>query len=229
MLARIADKLYRRFLKPRTATWFLDDLIEHTGNFAHVTWLGRPVWQNVFDLWILQETIAELRPALLIETGTHRGGSALFFAHLFDLLGMGEVVTIDIETLTDLRHPRVTFLVGDSVSPGIVDAVRSLATRAAGPVMVTLDSDHSAAHVRSELAAYAPLVTPGSWCLVQDGIIDTLPRYAAGRPGPLAAIEDFLKSTSDFELDVERSRKFLISHHPKGWLRRKLPAPRPVQ
>ena len=31
-------------------------------------------WQNVFDLWVMQETIAEHKPALLIECGTNRGG-----------------------------------------------------------------------------------------------------------------------------------------------------------
>ena len=107
------------------------------------------------------------------------------------------------------------------MSPPIVETVRMLAASACGPVMVTLDSDHRQDHVRAELAAYAPLVTPGSYCLVQDGVIDTLPRYADGRPGPLPAIADFLKTTTDFELDEERSRKFLISHHPNGWLRRK--------
>src|SRR5438552_415929 len=99
MLTRMAQSFYRRFLKARVESCFFGDLIERTENFSHVTWLGRPVWQNVLDLWIMQETIAEIQPALLIETGTNRGGSALFFANLFDLMGHGHVVTIDIETL----------------------------------------------------------------------------------------------------------------------------------
>ena len=53
--------------------------------------MGVPIWQNVLDLWTIQETISELKPALLIETGTNRGGSALFYAHLMDLLGHGPV------------------------------------------------------------------------------------------------------------------------------------------
>ncbi|HZZ80692.1 MAG TPA: CmcI family methyltransferase [Gemmataceae bacterium] len=220
MLARIAQSLYRRFLRPRVPGWFLDDLITHTDNFGDVTWLGRPIWQNVFDLWVMQETIAELKPALLIETGTNRGGSALFFAHLFDLLGHGRVVTIDVERLHDITHPRITFLIGSSVAPDIVAMVRGHAEQAGGPVLVTLDSDHTAPHVRAELDAYAPLVTPGSWCLVQDGVIDAMPRFIGGRPGPRVAVEDFLRTRGDFELDAERSRKFLISHHPGGWLRR---------
>ena len=136
-------------------------------------------------------------------------------------MGQGHVVTIDVEKLHDITHPRITFLIGSSISPDIMATVQKMAEQAQGPVMVTLDSDHRAEHVRAELAAYAPLVTPGSWCLVQDGVIDTLPRFAGGRPGPLLAIEDFLRTHPQFEVDEERSRKFLISHHPKGWLRRK--------
>jgi cephalosporin hydroxylase len=221
MLAGIAESVYRRFLRPHVPDWFLGELIDKTDNFSHVTWLGRPVWQNVLDLWIMQETLAELRPALLIETGTNRGGSALFFAHLFDLMNHGRVVTIDVQKPADLVHPRIILLEGNSVAPDVVAVVRRLVEQAAGPVMVTLDSDHAERHVRAELDAYAPLVTPGSWCLVQDGVIDTLARFAGGRPGPRAAIESFLCASTEFELDEERGRKFLISHHPKGWLRRK--------
>src|SRR2546427_10052983 len=113
MLARIAETFFRG----RLPAWFLDELIAKTDNFSHVTWLGRPIWQNVFDLWVMQETIAAIRPALLIETGTNCGGSALFFAHLFDLMNHGALITIDIEKLHDIVHPRITFLSGSSIEP----------------------------------------------------------------------------------------------------------------
>src|SRR5919108_3410185 len=87
---------------------FFEDLVEHTNNFGHVTWLGQPIWQNVLDLWVIQEAIAEIRPTLLIETGTHRGGSAYFYGHLFDLIGNGRVITIDVDPLGQPPHPRVT-------------------------------------------------------------------------------------------------------------------------
>jgi cephalosporin hydroxylase len=217
----MAQSIYRRFFAPRVEAWFYRDLIQKAGNFSHVTWLGTPVWQNVLDLWVMQETVAEVRPALLIECGTKSGASALFFAHIFDLMGQGSVVTIDVERLHGIIHPRIQFLLGNSLSPTIVETVRRLPASARGPVMVTLDSDHRESHVRAELAAYAPLVTPGSFILVQDGVIDTQPRFAGGRPSPLAAIEDFMRTATDFEVDEERARKFLISHHAKGWLRRK--------
>ena len=58
---------------------FHEDLINKTRNFDDVTWLGHPIWQNVLDLWSLQEAIASIKPAVLLETGTNRGGSALFW------------------------------------------------------------------------------------------------------------------------------------------------------
>jgi cephalosporin hydroxylase len=136
-------------------------------------------------------------------------------------MGKGRVITVDIEKLHNLSHPRITFLIGDCASPEIVAEIQKEREAVTGPVMVVLDSDHSAPHVTKEMAAYASFVTPGSYLHVQDGVIDVLPIYADARPGPLVAIEAFLKDHPEFEVDRERESKFLITHHPKGWLRRK--------
>lgn len=200
---------------------FMTRLVERTDNFGHVTWLGHPIWQNILDLWTIQETICELRPALLVETGTNRGGSALFYARLFDLMAHGRVVTCDIERMHDIEHPRIEFLIGSSLSREVFERVREASLDAAGPVMAILDSDHAQPHVVAELELYASLVPPGSYVLVQDGIIDTLPMFAPARPGPLPAIHQFLEHHPEFELDRERSLRFLVTHHPDGWLRRR--------
>jgi len=201
---------------------FLADLIDATDNFGRTTWLGEPIRQNLMDLWTIQETIWEVKPALLVECGTARGGSALFYAHLLDGIGRGRVITIDRAARHRLAHPRIEFILGGSVASDVVARVGEAARASAGPVMVILDSDHAADHVRAELERYAPLVTPGSFLLAQDGIVDVLGEFVAARPGPLPAIADFLRQHGEFEVDAERSRRFLISHHPRGWLRRKL-------
>src|SRR6185436_4466149 len=139
--------LYRRYLRRSVARLFFMDLVGATQNFGSVTWLGHPIWQNVLDLWTTQEVLAAVKPELLIECGTNRGGAALFYANLFDLLGQGEVVSIDVERMHDRRHPRVTFLIGSSTSPEILAQVRTAVERVRGPVFVILDSDHSQAHV----------------------------------------------------------------------------------
>ena len=132
----------------------------------------------------------------------------------------GKVVSVDIEKLHDLSHPRVTYLVGSSASEEIASQIRKMAAAANGPVLVILDSDHSEEHVAKELELYAPLTTVGSYCLVQDGIIDELFMFRKGRPGPLPALEKYLAHHPEFEIDHERCERFLITHHPKGWLKR---------
>jgi cephalosporin hydroxylase len=210
----------KRAAEQKLDSLFLDRLIRRTGNFK-CTWLGQPILQNTLDLWTIQETIFTVSPALLIECGTYQGGSAYFYACLFDLMGVGQVLTIDIEKRHNLSHPRIEFLQGSSVSDAVAATARERALAGPGPVMVILDSDHSESHVFRELETYSPLVTPGSFLLVQDGVVDTLPRFRSSRPGPLPAIERFLQGHPEFEVDKERCERFIITHHPRGWLRRK--------
>lgn len=65
--------------------------------FQHTSWMQVPCFKCPLDLWIYQEIIAEIQPDLIIETGTLFGGSALFMAHMLDIIGKGEVITIDIQ------------------------------------------------------------------------------------------------------------------------------------
>jgi len=195
------------------------DLIARTDNFATMRWLGHPIWQNVLDLWTIQETLAEVRPALLIEGGTHRGGSALFYAHLFDLMGHGRIITIDIERIHDLMHPRIEAITASTLDTVLVERLRREAGRVEGAVMVILDDNHTAGHVRREMEMYGPMVTVDSYLLVQDGIIDTLPGFG-NPPGPFAAILEFLQTHHEFEVDRAKSERFPFTHHPSGWLRR---------
>ena len=214
--------VYRRTVGRVVRKLFMLDLVTQTENFRHVTWLGEPLWQNTIDLWTIQEVISRVRPALLIETGTYGGGSALFYANLMDLMDHGRVVTIDVQYEPDTRHPRVHFISGSSTDPAVLDQVRSPVDSAGGPVMVILDSDHREAHVAAELRAYAEFVTPGSYILVQDGIMDELlPALRKDTPGPVPAIRGFLESHPEFVEDRELSERFLITSHPHGWLRRR--------
>lgn len=199
----------------------LTALIHRTNNFGSVTWLGRPIWQNVSDAWVIQETLVEKNIDLVVECGTNRGGSAYYMASIFDLLGGGNVITIDVEKLHDITHPRVEFVIGSSVDPAVFALVRTrIEELRPSHILVLLDSDHSAEHVRKELDLYSTLVGIGDPILVQDGCIDELGRMKSLRPGPLAATEDFLKADRNFVVDEERTNRYLFSHSPKGWLTR---------
>ena len=198
-----------------------------------------PIWQHMFfqnvaieknplDLWMMQQIIYEVQPDLVIETGTWLGGSALYWAHTLNGMGLerSRVVTIDVQDgcATAQTHPLwkkyVTFLKGSSTDRDIVARVTEMAK--GRRTLVTLDSDHSMAHVLRELQAYAPIVSRGSYLVVEDTNLDAVPIAANFVPGPMAAVQRFLDQGGSemFEKDITREA-YIITFNPGGWLRRK--------
>lgn len=187
--------------------------------YNNTSWLGVPTQKTPLDLWIFQEILADIKPDVLVEAGTYKGGSAHYFASLFDLLGHGRVVTVDIEDYPNKpKHARVSFLLGSSTSPEIIGKVRA-AIRPGETVMVTLDSDHHKDHVLSELNLYSPLVTPGSYLVVEDTQFNGNPILPNHGPGPMEAVQEFLASNRDFQPDRSRE-KFGMTFNPSGYLKR---------
>ncbi len=186
--------------------------------FAQTYWFNTPCLKCPLDLWIYQEIIAEVRPKLIIETGTHLGGSALFLAHMLDILGYGEVITIDIiENATRPIHPKINYVKGSSVDSVLIDSLlrhRSEETR-----LVILDSDHTKHHVAQELELFAPYVSVGSYMIVEDTNINGHPIYPSFGEGPFEAVEEFLSQNKNFIIDKTRE-KFLMTFNPLGYLRR---------
>ena len=182
-------------------------------------WLGTPVQKSPTDLWIYQEMIFEEKPDLIIETGTASGGSASFFASLFDLIGKGEIITVDVEDLKGRpRNNRITYLHGSSTSKEIVEQIRRFAINKE-KVMVILDSDHRKIHVLNELKIYWEFVTKKSYLVVEDTNINGHPVLPDFGGGPMEAVEDFLKENKSFVVDRSKE-KFYLTFNPKGYLRR---------
>jgi cephalosporin hydroxylase len=182
-------------------------------------WLGVPAQKCPLDLWIYQEILFELRPDLVIETGTAAGGSAFFFASMMDLLGHGKVMTIDIADLAGRpEHNRITYVSGSSVDENVLMLARASAAEA-DTVMVVLDSAHDAAHVLAELRSYCDLVSPGSYLIVEDTNVNGHPVLPSHGAGPREAVQLFLSQRDNFVVDHGRE-KFLMTFNPGGYLRR---------
>ena len=85
----------------RAAVSRAHDVLYESDAWTHATWLGAQALKNPLDLWVYQEIMFETKPELVVETGTYRGGSALYLASLCDLMERGEVVSIDVEPERD--------------------------------------------------------------------------------------------------------------------------------
>jgi cephalosporin hydroxylase len=198
------------------------------------TWLGRPVIQFPPDVLAVQEILWGVRPGLVVETGIAHGGSLVLSASILELIGgAGHVVGIDIDIREHNRraleeHPlfhRMTLIEGSSVDAAVASQVRALAA-GRGPVVVILDSMHTHDHVLRELELYSPLVTPGSYLVVFDTVIEDLPAAAfPDRPwgpgnSPKSAVRAFLAGNPAFVVDRDLEARLLISAAPEGYLRR---------
>jgi len=213
-------------------------------------WLGRPIIQYPQDIQAVQELVWRTRPDLIIEAGIAHGGSLILSASLLAMLDMCDaiaagttidpkiskrkVIGIDIDIRAHNRaaietHPmssRISMLQGSSVAGEIVDQVKAIA-QGYERVMVCLDSMHTHEHVLAELEAYAPLVTPGCYCVVFDTFVEDLPPgFFADRPwnvgdNPKTAVHTYLKSHSEFEIDHDFESKLMVTVAPDGFLRRR--------
>ncbi len=174
------------------------------------SWFGFQVWQFPEDLLRLQEVLVKLRPDVIVETGINHGGSAIFFASLCRLLGKGRVISVDISIPEDVRlaiekspfSDCITLIEGDSASNEVVSAIRNQIGENE-KVFVFLDSDHSKAHVMRELQAYSGLVSPGSYIVATDGVMQSLAKTPYGREewvsdNPAAAAREFAAFHKEF-------------------------------
>lgn len=183
------------------------------------SFLGVPTLKCPLDLWVYQEIFFETRPDVIIETGTLAGGSALFFASICDLMGSGRVISIDIQDHPDRPvHQRISYLTGSSISDDVFASLNQM-IQTGERVSVILDSDHHKEHVLEELRKYGPLVTPGNYLIVEDTNMGGHPVAVEFGPGPMEAIEEFLKERDAFEIDRARE-KYFLTYNPKGYLRR---------
>ena len=245
--ARVADYANENRLRDAAAA-FVEASIQKKYSYNY-TWLGRPIIQYPQDIAAFQEVVWAVKPDLIIETGIAHGGSLILSASLLALIDYCEaaeagaaidpakpkrrVLGIDIDIRAHNRaaidaHPmrsRIETIEGSSIAPEIADEVRA---RAKGKerVLVALDSNHTHAHVLDELRLYAPLVTPGSYCIVFDTVIENLPDDTyPDRPwgkgdNPKTAVWEYLKSHPEFEIDRSIHEKLLITVAPDGYLKR---------
>lgn len=224
-------------------------------------WLGRPIIQYPQDMVAIQEIIWNTRPDLIIETGIAHGGSLILSATMLALLDYSDAVEagavldphashrrvlgIDIDIRAHNRraieaHPmahRIDMIEGSSIAPEVIAQVHAAASKYQN-IMVILDSNHTHDHVLAELVAYAPLTSPGSYCVVFDTVIEDLPdAMFPDRPwskgnNPKTAVWEYLRRISidghkgndgadlSFDIDKVIQDKLLITVAPDGYLKR---------
>jgi predicted O-methyltransferase YrrM len=148
--------------------------------------LGTNGWYRVRSLQVLSEItalareVAALKPKVILEIGTARGGTSLIWAHiaekklitcdLLDKKGFGDLVRAFPPPGSQCE---VSVLIGDSHSAEFLERVRKELD--GEPVdFLFIDGDHTEAGVRQDYEFYSPLVRPGGLIAFHD-IVDDQP------------------------------------------------------
>ena len=230
-----AQRGYREIIRKRDLRLSLEKqnelmkLFHELDVWDNMWFQGIKIIKNPCDLWMMQQIMHEIKPDFVVETGTMRGGSALYWAHTLSGLGLenSKVLTVDVtdEAQEAAERPlwkrHVQFFHGSSTDPAIVGQIAQIVK--GKTVLVVLDSDHTMKHVREELRLYSPLVSAGSYIVVEDTHYDSVPTHPERGPGPMAAVNAFLRDGGGelFEQDVTREA-MVMTFNPGGWLRRKI-------
>jgi cephalosporin hydroxylase len=203
-------------------------------NYAYQwSWCGLPILQLPQDVLATQEILHRCKPNVVIETGVAWGGGIALYASITDLYHAKRIIGIDLNLANSVQEQiqevgfktPIELIRGSSTDPAVVDQVKGLIDPS-DSVMVILDSNHTHAHVLRELEIYAPLVTPGQYCIVSDTIVEFIPpqthRPRPWGPGanPWTAVQAYLEHDRSLISDQTIDQKIIMTFNPGGYLKR---------
>jgi cephalosporin hydroxylase len=192
------------------------------------------------DLRMLEHLLWLSRTQVVIELGTHLGGSALWFRDRLRTLASYGRVPQDIRVVTvDLAQDRarallheadphfartITLVEGDITDPAITETV-SRHLPADARCLVVEDTAHTYDTTCAALRHFSPLVAVGGYFIVEDGIVDIPQLRPPGLSGGVVpAIRDWLTTDQGRRFRIRRDlERYGLTCHPHGWLQRAHP------
>lgn len=195
------------------------DPFEWRGHFA-VEYRGASFLKCPFDYVLYQMLIMSVKPDLIIEIGTSRGGGAYYYGDLLEILGGNrEVHTINIYNEVELdeikNHKRIKFFYNGWENYDLK------LTEGFNKILVIDDGTHDYDSVLGSLNKFSPIVSEGSYFIIEDGIITEL-NLDGFNGGPLRAIKEFLYKNDNFKIDRYYCDFFgtNATFNPNGYLKK---------
>jgi cephalosporin hydroxylase len=175
------------------------------------------VGKSPVDLLAYQELIVDARPHWVIEMPSGGGGRALFLASICELVGRGQVLSIDDTPGDELpQHPRLTYVTGNPLGERTVQQVRETVGDPANALVVFGLAGRE--WLLSAFELYSPFVPAGSGVVFEDTVtgLSILPGMGAG---PAEAVREILRDDTTFARDPRMGR-LTPSFNAGGYLRR---------
>jgi cephalosporin hydroxylase len=164
-----------------------------------ITYKGVPAIKCPFDYVLYQMIVLDIKPDIIVEIGTNKGGSALYLADLLEINGKGVIHTIDLPSNKENKllhnNSRISLF-----KDGFLKYDTSLLSEYK-KILIIEDSSHYYADTLAALKKFSPFVSKNSYFIVEDGIINQLGLEKKYDGGPSKAIKEFLFENNEFEID----------------------------
>ena len=221
---RISSRVPRRPLaidRERSALSARDLRSIQAGTFEY-EYAGHRCSKDPFDLALYMMLLSRERPRTVVEIGSFRGGSAVWFAAQARALDLGaRVISLDIEPVDDVDDPDVTFLGGD-IHDLAASRLPELLADCPRPLLVIEDGPHTYEGCIAAMDFFHPYMRPGEFLVVEDGILADL-RYWDHANGPNRAIAEFRRRhPTDYRLAEEYCHFYghNVTWNTNGYLQR---------
>ena len=183
---------------------------------------GMKCVKNPFDLALYALLIGRVQPRTIVEVGSGKGGSALWFADQMRAYGLPpNVVSVDIQPVVDVAEEGVRFLAGDihNLPASDLPAILAVCPR---PLMIIEDGPHTFESCLESLQFFDGHLRSGEFIVVEDGILRDLGLKSLDN-GPNRAIAEFMDANAD-KYVVDRTYCDFFGHNAtwntNGYLRR---------
>ena len=203
-------------------------ILEATNKKSYLKWYIRNGtteklrWRNVMilkfvpDLWNYLEIIQRHKIVNVIEFGSFKGGSTIFFADMLKLFETGgKVFAVDIEDRMDPKtnRPDIEKLTASSTSDICEQTIKKFRTKNPGKILVILDSEHTSEHIYNELKLITPILIKGDYLVVEDAGFET-----SMLPGMKKFFDEF---SMEYDHDIEREELFGVTLAEYGyWIKK---------
>jgi cephalosporin hydroxylase len=164
------------------------------------SWRGISCIKSPFEIALYPLLFWKVKPASIIEFGTHMGGSAVWMADMCRALDIdASVVSIDnLDRRVD-PYPGVEYFVADALSPP--EKIWEMPH----PWIVIDDASHNYDLCLALLEAVTPRLESGDYYLLEDGVVTELGvADSLHDGGPVRAWQKFVEEHPD-EYEIDRS------------------------
>ena len=169
---------------------------------------GIPTLKCPMDMALYLNVFWELKPATVIEFGSHMGGSALWIADMLEVMEIKtqKIISLDLDRKVNFEDSRIEFRKCDTNN--IAETLQiSLVEKLPHPFLIIDDASHQYQQVLNVLDYSHKITTKGDYIIIEDGFISIVgaENQHNYNGGPFQAIHKFLeKNKNEYEIDRDK-------------------------